>query len=126
MIAARWRPAVLWAVLIEALMLWPNPPSVPQGWTLALPDFIPPDKLVHFGLFAVMCLLIVRALAVDARPKLVAFIATAAFGGCTEIQQHFVPTRSMEFGDFLADAAGAAIGLAIFAAWALRRREFNR
>ena len=126
MIAARWRPAMLWAVLIEALMLWPNPPSVPQGWNFVWLDSIAPDKLVHAGLFAVMCFLIVRALAVEARPKLVAFVATAAFGACTEFQQHFVPTRSMEFGDILADAAGSAIGLAIFAAWALRRREFNR
>jgi len=107
-------------------VLWPNPPSVPQGWNFVWLDSIAPDKLVHAGLFAVMCFLIVRALAVEARPKLVAFVATAAFGACTEFQQHFVPTRSMEFGDFLADAAGSAIGLAIFAAWALRRREFNR
>jgi hypothetical protein len=32
----------------------------------------------------------------------------------------------MDLGDFLADSAGAAIGLAMFAAWALRRRELRR
>ena len=36
-----------------------------------------------------------------------AFVLAAAFGAVTEVQQHFIPSRSMEFGDFLADAGGA-------------------
>lgn len=126
MIAARWRPAVLWAVLIEALVLWPNPPEVPRGWTLVWFDFVKLDKLAHVALFAVLSVLVLRALMVEGRPAWMAFVSGAAFGAFTELQQHFVPTRSMEFGDFLADAAGSAVGLGIFAAWALRRREFSR
>jgi VanZ family protein len=125
-IAARWRPAALWTLLIEALILWPNPPEVPQGWSVVLGDFVKLDKLAHVALFAVLSVLLLRALVTEGRPMWIAFVACAAFGACTEVQQHFVPTRSMEFGDFLADAAGAAIGLAIFAAWALTRREFSR
>jgi VanZ family protein len=44
----------------------------------------------------------------------------------TELEQHFIPSRSMELGDFLADAAGAALGFVAFTMWAQRRREFSR
>jgi VanZ family protein len=37
-----------------------------------------------------------------------------------------MPSRAMELGDLLADAAGAAIGLAMFAALAPTRRELHR
>lgn len=126
---ARWRPPVLWALLIEALVLWPNPPEVSLGWTVIWLDFMKLDKLVHTALFAVLTVLLMRASLVASRPRpaaLAAFGLSAAFGAFTELQQHFIPTRAMEFGDFLADASGAAVGLLVFAAWALRRREFSR
>lgn len=127
--AARWRSSVLWALLIEAMVLWPNPPEVPQGWTIIWLDFLKLDRMVHAALFAVLTVLLMRAWLVASRPQraaAAAFGLSAAFGAFTELQQHFIPTRSMEFGDFLADAAGAAVGLVAFAAWALRRREFSR
>ena len=126
MIPARWRASAAWALLIEAMILWPHPPEMPQGWMDIWPDFIRPDKLVHAGLFAVLSVLLVRALAVEARPPWLAFVLAASFGAFTEVQQHFIPSRSMELGDFLADAGGAALGLAAFVAMARRRRELSR
>jgi VanZ family protein len=38
-------------------------------------------------------------------------------GGLVEVAQHFLPPRTMELGDFLADSAGAAIGAAVALAW---------
>ena len=38
-------------------------------------------------------------------------------GGLVEIGQHFVPTRSMELDDFLADSAGAACGALLALLW---------
>lgn len=127
--AARWRPSVLWALLIEAMVLWPNPPEAPHGWTIIWLDFLKLDRMVHAALFAVLTVLLIRAWLVAWRPQraaVAAFGLSAVFGAFTELQQHFIPTRAMEFGDFLADAAGAAVGLVAFAAWALRRREFSR
>ena len=129
MIAVRWRAPVAWALLIEVLVLWPNPPDVPQGWNLFWSDFVQTDKLVHAFLFAVLAVLIVRVLIVAARPWWLSFAASTAFGAFTEIQQHFIPSRAMEFGDFLADTAGAVVGLVAFIAFialARSRRELSR
>jgi len=125
-IPARWRASAVWALLIEVMILWPNVPEVPQGWTILWPDFIKMDKLVHAGLFAVLSWLLVRVLVVEARPWWMAFALASAFGVFTEVQQHFIPSRAMELGDFLADAAGAALGLVAFVAWARRRQELSR
>jgi VanZ family protein len=125
-IPARWRASAAWALLIEAMILWPNPPEMPQGWTIIWFDFITLDKLVHAGLFAVLSVLLVRVLVIEARPQWMAVPLAASLGALTEFQQHFIPTRSMELGDFLADAGGAALGLAAFAAMARTRRELSR
>jgi VanZ family protein len=125
-IPARWRSSAAWALLIEALILWPNPPEVPQAWTLDWLGVVKLDTLAHAGLFAVLAVLIVRVLAVESRPWWMAFAGASVFGALTEIQQHFIPSRSMELGDFLADVAGAALGLATFVAMARTRRELSR
>jgi VanZ family protein len=112
--------------LIEVLILWPNPPQIPQAWSLDWFGTVSTDKLAHASLFAVLTVLIVRALVIEARPWWLAFAGAAAFGAFTEIQQQFIPSRSMELGDFLADVAGAALGLAAFVVKARTRRELSR
>jgi VanZ family protein len=117
----RWRAPLAWAAVIEALVVWPHPPDVPSAWNgLGL------DKWFHAGLFAVLAVLIARELLNQSRPLWIAFTVAAAFGLFTEGEQYFIPSRSMELGDFLADATGAALGLLVFALWAQRRREFSR
>jgi VanZ family protein len=119
--ATRWRLPLAWALLIEILIIWPHPPDLPQAW-----NGFGLDKFVHFSLFAVLAALAVRALVAEARPAWLALAASVAFGMFTELEQHFIPSRSMELGDFLADAAGAALGFVAFTMWAQRRREFSR
>ena len=119
--AIRWRLPLAWALLIEVLVVWPHPPSLPQAW-----DVVGADKYVHASLFAVLAVLAARALAQEARPAWIALAASAAFGMFTELEQHFIPSRAMELGDFLADVTGAAVGVVAFTIWAHRRREFSR
>jgi VanZ family protein len=38
-------------------------------------------------------------------------------GGLVEVAQHFLPPRTMELGDFLANGTGAMIGAAVALAW---------
>jgi len=116
-----WVAVALWALFIEALMLWPSPPDVPRGLNVT-----GLDKAVHALLFGVLAALAGRAGATRARPVWPALVGVVVFGAFTEFEQSFIPTRSMELGDFLADAAGAVIGLVVFAAWAPRRRELHR
>jgi VanZ family protein len=115
----RARLAFVWALLIEALIVWPHPPEVPQPL-----DFSGIDKVVHSILFGTLAVLLARVLAEKARPLWIAVAVSAAYGAFTEFEQHFIPSRSMELGDFLADAAGATVGVLAFIVWARRRREF--
>jgi VanZ family protein len=117
----RWTWVVGWAVFIEVLLLWPSPPEVPR-----LLRSIGFDKIVHAGLFAVQAMLGAWALEASHRPAWPALVGAIAFGALTEVQQQLMPSRAMALGDLLADAAGAAIGLAMFAALAPTRRELRR
>ena len=115
---SRWSRVMGWAVLIEVLVLWPSPPDV-----LQLPWGIGVDKIVHATLFGVQAALAAWARDERGRSRWPALVGAVAFGALTEVQQQLMPSRSMELGDFLADAAGAVIGLALFAVLAPTRRE---
>ncbi len=121
MIRGRWTWVLGWAALIEMLLLWPSPPEVPP-----LFSSVGVDKIVHAVLFAVQAVLGAWALAVRGRSAWPALVGAIVFGAFTELEQHFMPSRAMELGDLLADAAGAALGLALFAALAPTRRELHR
>lgn len=94
----------------------PNPP-VPPG----LGRF---DKVVHFAMYALLAALLVWAWA-DGRPSAIVVIATllavAAYGALDEWHQQFIPGRSMELNDWLADSAGALLGV-LAATFTLRAR----
>ena len=79
----------------------------------------PLDKVAHATVFAMLALLLDGALRRQ-RPQwplyrrhLVVLILVALYGASDEWHQRFVPGRSCEFGDWLADAAGAALGLGL-------------
>jgi len=118
---AAWWWAFGWALFIEALLLWPHPPEVPSPFA-----FVGLDKLVHASLFGVQTVLAARALRFTGRPWWVAVVGVIVYGAFTEFEQHFMPSRSMELDDFLADTVGALIGASVFAVWARRRQELYR
>ncbi len=78
------------------------------------------DKLLHFTAFAGLAFL--AALALTAfrrftwRSAAAILLIAAAYGLADEWTQTFVPGRSADVRDFLADVLGAAAGLALFAA----------
>ena len=115
-IATCWKLAsfvLLLAVTTLALM-----PQVPQDFSLGW------DKLNHTSAFC--------ALAIAWRfafpGKLWRWVQLAAgllvLGVAIEVAQYFVPGRQADAADLLADALGAAIGMALAATleWLLRRR----
>jgi VanZ family protein len=117
MIRGRWTWVVGWAVFIEVLVLWPSPPDVPGLlWGIGL------DKVAHAALFGVQAVLVAWALEERGR----SWWPALAFGVLTEVQQQLIPSRALEMGDILADAAGAVIGLAMYAVLAPTRRELHR
>ena len=85
------------------------------------PTPLPPgyfDKVVHLGIYAVLGLLLLRALArgrpsgYTPRAGVLAVIAAALYGVTDEWHQSFVPGRTADPMDVVADVAGAALGAA--------------
>jgi len=92
------------------------------------------DKLAHFVSYAVLTLLLV--LAVAARRPLTwvtygwVLLVVALYGAVDEIGQKFVPGRTADVQDWLADLLGAVLGLAacgllrlMMATWRASRRS---
>jgi VanZ family protein len=91
----------------------------------ALPSPTDADKLVHFTMYGVLGLLAARAALSTgrgARTLLVLLLSILLLAVVDEVHQHFIPGRSMDVHDWMADALGAAVGIA-FATMRRRARE---
>lgn len=107
MTASRWWPPAAWAACILVATWIP-------GARLPRVDAPPgTDKVLHFLFFAVLGYLTVLSLrgGGSQRTALRVLVAIAAFGALDEYVQQFIPGRSMELNDWLADLAGASVGL---------------
>lgn len=99
---------------------------------VAAPEVVNIDKLIHFSVFGLLATLVVRAPGI--RAAWMAVLLVSLFGISDEIRQSFTPGRSVEFADWLADTAGAAVAVAAYTFWAgyrglletmLRRKRRN-
>ena len=111
-------PAVAYAGLIFFLSSQSSFPVPPGIW-----DF---DKVLHCIEYAGLAFLIARALVsldVTAAAAVSAILATV-YGATDELHQYFVPGRSCDVRDWIADAAGAAVGA--FAFHSLRQWRVKR
>jgi VanZ family protein len=109
----------LYMALILALSSIPGTtdsgsPAGPAGW-------IPPivSNAMHVPVYAGLAWLWAWALlhsrGIPARrAALIALALTAVFGGIDELYQGLIPGRTTAFGDWLADAAGGALGSCFF------------
>lgn len=113
MIERRWVAPVLWACAIGLLTSWPNPPSVPA------PEGT--DKAVHALLYSTFGLLTQRSawrIRFERRRALMVAVGLALFAAVDEWHQLFIPGRSMELGDWIADSVGALAGIIIYSLFA--------
>ncbi len=99
-----WGPVLLWAGIIFAISSQPTlPVSLGSGR----------DKLAHFAAYAVFGVLAGRALPPRRGFALLAVLLGAAYGASDEIHQHFVPGRTVELADWLADSLGVIAGVSL-------------
>ena len=96
----------VWVAFTLTLTSIPNPQFGPT--------FSGADKVAHFGLYGVMGFLFVlwrREIGTGAAAAVVwAAIFAALLGAVDEVHQQWIPGRSMDFLDWVADFAGGTAG----------------
>ena len=100
-------------------------------WQSAYPSLISEplfpcdDKVMHLGAYTLMAVLAARWIRQEKQGlrlsmiRILAFVFTALYGMSDEIHQAFVPARSASVMDWLADVAGALLGIWIYG-WFLK------
>ncbi|MEP7380992.1 MAG: VanZ family protein [Gemmatimonadota bacterium] len=136
-VTRRWVPSVVWGTLI---LIATSVPGAALPTVRVFPGF---DKIVHASLYGVLGALLVRALSsrephtregralgartagartAGARTVGLALGAIALMAAADECHQLWIPGRSADALDWVADVAGATIGVSL-SYMALPRRE---
>jgi len=99
---------------VAAAIVWL---SAQSQYPLGLQLLPPLDKVAHASVFGALALVLDLALRLDRpdlpmyRRHLLVFVVVSCFGATDEWHQLFVPGRSCEFGDWVADSVGGGLGL---------------
>jgi len=113
-----WGPVILWMALIFYLS-GRSDISIPSGT----------DKSLHGFGYTMLALLIVRALAgglparITIGTMLAAVLIATTYAATDEFHQMFVPGRTADVRDWIADALGAAVGVGICWLWGILRPD---
>jgi len=116
---------ILWAIFIAFATLTPGE-SMPEVdfW-----DFANADKLAHFGVFAILSFLMVKGfskqalfLRLKSNAMILTLLTTVLYGGLIEYAQSFIPGRSIEFNDMLANGLGSMLGVITY--FFLKKNKF--
>lgn len=103
----RFAPALLWASIIFTLSSFPKLPDVP----ITFNGF---DKAAHAIFFGILCAWVVFGVGHRGRAALViGVLATSVYGAFDEIHQMFVPGRTPDILDWVADTTGALVAAAV-------------
>jgi len=108
---------IIWAIIIFVLCSIPGD-NLPHTSMIEIPYF---DKMVHFGLFFVMGILLISELKYQTNLgtlsiTLIIFAIVAVYGGAIEVlQEHFFINRSGDFWDLCADITGGICSVPMYA-----------
>ena len=109
-------------------IFWLSSQSVLPGASI-IPDWLNYDWLHHGTAYAGLAMVTLRALA-GGRLRTVGMASLAGawtiatvYGFTDEFHQSFVPGRTADPRDLLADGVGAALGLGLVWAWSIIRRS---
>jgi hypothetical protein len=110
-----WGPVIVYAAVIFVLSAQPHPERL-------FPSFLERlgDKFLHvveYGVLAVLCYRAFRhawygGTALTA--LVLAVVAATVYGISDEVHQAFVPSRTSDLGDVIADLAGACLGASLW------------
>ncbi len=108
--AVLWAWNIAWAIVILILCALPKQ-DIPDP-NLDIPYL---DKVIHFGMFFIMALLLCRGIEYRSSFNLkktlpVVVIIVSIYGGLIELMQHYFFHRSGDVWDLFADVLGAIAG----------------
>ena len=106
----------LWPVVVAVLVVSASGRSHVAG-----PDVVGIDKVTHFAVYGLLATLICR-LGKGPRGWFGAAFVASFFGITDEWHQSFVPGRSVEFADWVADTLGALLAVTLYTKWHAYRR----
>jgi VanZ family protein len=115
--AALWLPPLVYMALIFMFSSESNPiPDVTEHvW----------DKLLHTVEYGTLAILLARAFAGEGlawlSASVIAIMLTIGYGATDEYHQWFVPGRSSDVRDWVADSLGAVVGAAAYTIATTRR-----
>ncbi|MDO8953203.1 MAG: VanZ family protein [Draconibacterium sp.] len=106
-----WKP-LLWLVIICYALFIPAH-ALPLGPFCRIPYF---DKMVHFGLFFVFCLLLLRPFKrLQLKHYLLAPLISIILSALLEFSQHVLSnSRSSDIKDFIANSMGVIAAVVFF------------
>lgn len=116
-----WVPVIAWAAVLFGLS------SIP-GHEIPTFEFSYSDKVAHCGIYGVMGALCFRALRLTTRLRVVTAILVVplivlAYGISDEFHQMFVPQRSSDVLDVVADVIGGGLGAIFASRWPGLRKK---
>jgi VanZ family protein len=107
-----WFRVLLYCTVIFVQSSFPSPEHTPS--------ILHFDKILHFFAYALLGMLFLRALrngTIGDREGLVfvlAVLLTGIYGATDELHQYFVPTRSADWRDLIADFLGGCFGVYLY------------
>ncbi len=110
----------LWPLLIAVTIFGASSRS-----HVAAPPVANVDKYGHFLVYGLLATLTAR-LGNGGRAAAAALVATSIFGLTDEWHQSFVPGRSCDVWDWVADTSGAALAVTLYAGWPWYRRQLEQ
>lgn len=111
----RWE-RIVWPLLIASLVIAASSRS-----RVAAPGISNIDKVGHFLVYGLLATLICR-MRLGWRGAVIGLVAASLFGITDEWHQSFVPGRSSDPMDWVADTLGAALAVSLYAGWPLYQR----
>jgi VanZ family protein len=119
MTLGRWTAVAVWAAAIFVQSALPSVMDTSAGAGM--------DKIVHMAVYALLAVLLCRALSLSpmARRTLLSIAAAASliatlYGVSDELHQALVPARCADVADGIADLVGSVLGATL---WAARRHK---
>jgi VanZ family protein len=108
----------LWAFAIAGLIFYASSRSHVVAPGITRMD----DKFGHFAVYGLLGTLVCRLGRGGWWPAVSALVVVSAYGASDEWHQSFVPGRSSDVRDWIADTVGAAVAITLYTGWSCYRR----